>query len=143
MFNIVENNIIKDFSCRYEDEYHNRIRLARKGQGFYAKLKFSNDKVSVPVIRVQFPVEENEKGLRIVLNFADGKDHSGDEDVVCAVEGTAKLINHWIMMLTDIIRLEFTPALNDVPPEALAKVKFDTLKGYEELSDVISAAENR
>lgn len=136
MFTITENNILKDFSCRYEDEYHNKIRLARKGQGFYAKLKFGNDKVTLPVIHVNFPVQTEDKGLRVVLNFSDGIDHSGDKDVSAAVEGTTTLINRWIMMLTDVMAFDLNRAQCG---EAAAKKMMKDLRKYEELRPAIEA----
>lgn len=134
MFTLIENNILKDFSCRYEDEYHNRIRFAREENGFYAKLKFADEKVSVPVIRVTFPVAVDEKGLKITLNFSDGKDHSADKDVSAAISGTTFLINHWIMMLTDAIAFDIN---RKTCGEETAKHILKDLAKYEELRPVI------
>ena len=136
MFIITENNILKDFSCRYEDEYHNKIRLARKDNGFYARLKFNNDKVSVPVIRVPFPVQTEARGMKIVLNFSDGTDHTTDEDVQTAISGATALINRWIMMLTDVMAFDLN---RQQCGDDAAKHMIKVLEKYEELRPAVEA----
>ncbi|MGN0240064.1 MAG: hypothetical protein ACI4CS_00095 [Candidatus Weimeria sp.] len=136
MFTLKENNILKDFSCKYEDSYHNRLRLARKGNGFYAKLKFGNSAVSMPVIRVSFPLKDDETGINVNINFSDGHNHSGDEDVKEALSGTEELVNRWICMMLDIQAFEL--GLKTCGEDA-KKDLIKSLKKYEELAPVIRA----
>lgn len=142
MFKITENRISQDFSCRYEDGYGNKVRFQRNsgnGMGFYARVNFADKDVTMPVIKVSFPVQTGDKGLKVNLNFKDGKDHSADEDVKAAMEGVTELINRWIMMLTDVIALNL-PFDKARPMEEQAKERFKVLDRYEEMNGITSAA---
>jgi len=140
MFKIVKNNIPDVFECFYEDEYRNRAHLKREDHGFYMRICPNNKAVEFPLIRVEFPISPDDKGISFKLKFYDGTDHTADPDIQAAIQGAAELVNRWICMVTDVSTLDFNPKymhINDT--EAYARLKLDSITKYEELNQVKSA----
>lgn len=137
MFTLKENNILEDFSCRYEDECGNKLRMARKGAGFYAKMKFADKNVTLPAVHVDFPIDKSEGGLNIRLHFADGVDHSGDKDVLTALNGLSVMISRWIRLIGDV--LDYDIARQGGADEKTTKEILSSLGQYEELKGIIQS----
>lgn len=137
MFTLTENDILKDFSCRYEDECGNKLRMARKGAGFYARVKFANENVTLPAVHVNFPLDKSEDGLNVRLNFADDIDHSKDADVLTAVSGLSAMISRWIRLIGDV--LDYDIARQGGADEETTKEILSSLGQYEELKGIIQS----
>lgn len=135
MFKIVKNNIPDKFDVFYEDEYGNRAHFERKAGGFYMRLKPNNKAVTVPVVHVELPINVNDTGIHIELQFLDHIDHENDDDIKAMLDGAGELLNRWVCLVSDVAILNFNPSemhVND--PEAFARLKIEALLKYEELS---------
>lgn len=135
MLKITENNILKDFSCIYEDEYRNWIRVARnEHNGFYVRVKPANKNTKVDVIRISLPVEDD--GVNVNCHFLDGKDYSDEPSVSAALMGAAELINRWAMMITTVLTIDICASYKN---DKQSLLMINMLSQYEELKPIVES----
>lgn len=101
MFLLTKNTYIEDGKCWYKDEHNNTVFAKQTEEGFTARLRFNNKKVSMEPINVKIPLEEDEDGAMLDINVSD-EFINNNVDVSEGLKNFTNLVQNWINMSYDI-----------------------------------------